>query len=174
MIDLSKLDLDSPEPPVERIEVAAPLKLATSRYQSWRPELGYLPIGITVGRYRAARYSYLSIGHLAPHELYLPRFKNIDNIPIERRVYRERLRVLEGEILAALQEVAQAHPDTPGVLLCFEDVNGKDGPNGCHRRWFAQYADERWGWDVPELPNPAWVAPAQPRKPKPPAPPTLF
>ncbi|MGY3199733.1 hypothetical protein [Streptomyces sp. TE5632] len=174
MLDLSKLDLEAPEPPVERRRVVQPLELATTRYQNWRPDSGYLPVGITVGKPRFVRFSYLSIKALAPYELMQGPLKGVNNIPLERRVYRERLRMYEHEILTALQDIARAHPGTPACLMCFEDVNGKDGPDGCHRRWYAQWADERYGWDIPELPNPADAAPAQPRRPKPPAPPTLF
>lgn len=174
MIDLSTLDLNAPEAPAERTEAPQPLQLATTRFQNWRPEGGYLPVGITVGRPRFVRYDYVSVSVLAPFELMRGALKGIDNIEIERKVYRERLRVYEPEILAALDELAHKYQDTAAALMCFEDVNGKDGPNGCHRRWFAQWADERWGWDIPELPDPAGNAPARPRRPKAPEPPTLF
>ena len=125
-------------------------------------------MGITTGRPRFVRYQYLTIKALAPWELMRGPLKDIDSIPIETRVYRERLRVHEDEILAALHEIASVHPGAPAVLMCFEDVNGKDGPDGCHRRWFAQWAAERYGWDIPELPNPGSAAggPATPIKPK--------
>ncbi|MFF7603233.1 hypothetical protein [Streptomyces mirabilis] len=173
MLDVSKIDLTAPEPPIEPREVTQLLELATTRYQNWRPDSGYLPVGITVGRPRFVRYSYESIPALAPHELMRGPLANINNIEIERKVYFARLRVYESEILAALQELARRYPDTPACLMCFEDVNGKDGPNGCHRRWYAQRAGERYGWDIPELPNPAGVAPARQAKPKPEEP-TLF
>lgn len=173
MIYLTNLDLNAPEPETERIEVPPPLPLATSRYQNWRESAG-VPIGITVGRPRFVRYDYVSISHLAPHELFRAPFKNIDNIPIERRVYRERLRVFEPEILEALEEVARSYPDLPGVLMCFEDVNGGEA---CHRQWASEWFGQRFGWNVPELPDPADAAPRQPKGRKPataPAPDTLF
>ncbi|MFI9418065.1 hypothetical protein [Streptomyces werraensis] len=171
MIDLSKLDLNGPEQPVEPKRVVQPLQLATTRYQNWRPELGYLPVGVTVGRPRFVRYSFESIPVLAPHELMRGPLKGIDNVAVERIVYFERLRQYEHEILAALQELARRYPGTPACLMCFEDVNGG---HDCHRRWYAEWAGKRYGWDVPELPNPAWVAEAPPKKAKPEAPPTLF
>jgi hypothetical protein len=174
VLDVSKIDLTAPLPPVEPREVVQPMELATTRYQNWRTELGFLPVGITVGRPRFVRYAYESIPALAPFELMKGPLAGVNNIEIERKVYYARLRVYESEILAALQELARRYPDTPACLMCFEDVNGKDGPDGCHRRWYAQWAGERYGWDIPELPNPAWVAPAQPRKPKAPKPDTLF
>lgn len=173
MIDLKSLGLDGPEPSVERIEVTQPLELVTSRWQNWREEAG-VPVGITVGRPRFVRYNYLTIKALAPWELMKPPLKGIDDIPIERRVYRRRLAAHEQEILGALNELAQTYPGLPAVLMCFEDVLGKDGPDGCHRRWVAQWWQERYGWDVPELAARAGAAPAQPRKPKPEQPPTLF
>lgn len=172
MIDLSRLDLNAPEAPVERIEAPQPLQLATTRYQSWRESSGYLPVGITVGRPRFVRFDYVSLSALAPHELMKGRFAKIDNIAIERKIYFERLRVYEPEILASLEELAQKYPDFPACLMCFEDVNGG---HDCHRRWYAEWAGKRYGWEIPELPNPAGAAElARPKKPKAPEAPTLF
>ncbi|MFI2434668.1 hypothetical protein [Streptomyces sp. NPDC018693] len=174
MLDVSQIDLTAPEPPVEQRQVTQLLELATTRYQNWRPDSGYLPVGITVGRPRFVRYSFETIPALAPYELMRGPLAGVNNIEIERKVYYARLRTYESEILAALQELAARYPGTPACLMCFEDVNGKDGPDGCHRRWYAQWAEARYGWDIPELPNPAGVAPSQPRKARPPAPPTLW
>ncbi|MFZ3595063.1 hypothetical protein [Streptomyces sp. BH104] len=124
-----------------------PLPLATSRYQDWRPEHG-VPIGITVGRPRFVRYPFLQIKALAPWELFKPPYKGIDNVEIERRVYRERLQIHREEILAGLVEVAEGHPGQRGVLLCFENVNKGEE---CHRRWAAEWFIEVYGWDVPEI-----------------------
>ncbi|WP_225846913.1 hypothetical protein [Streptomyces sp. HPF1205] len=126
---------------------AQPMPLATSRYQNWRPEHG-IPIGITVGRPRFVRYEFLRVSSLAPHELFKPPYKDIDDIPVERQVYRERLVTHREEILADLTAIAQAHPDQTGVLLCFEDVNKGEA---CHRRWAAKWFEEEYGWTVPEL-----------------------
>ncbi|MFC9604566.1 hypothetical protein ACFTTN_14045 [Streptomyces niveus] len=171
MIDLSRLDLNAPEDPAERIEAPQPLQLATTRYQNWRPDGGYLPVGVTVGRPRFVRYDYVTVSVLAPHELMRGKFKGIDNIEIERKIYRERLRVCEPEILDALDELARKYPDVPAALMCFEDVNGG---LDCHRRWAAEWFGQRFGWEVPELPNPAGTGPARPARPKTPEPPTLF
>ncbi|MFD3612362.1 DUF488 family protein [Streptomyces atroolivaceus] len=172
MIDLSRLDLNGPEAPVERIETAQPLQLATTRYQNWRETSGYLPVGITVGRPRFVRYDYVSLSALAPHELMKGQFKGIDNIAIERKVYFERLRVYEAEILAALEELAHKYPEVPACLMCFEAVAEKG--EECHRRWYAEWAGQRYGWDIPELAPPAGTGPARPKRPKPPEAPTLF
>ncbi|MEU5497954.1 hypothetical protein [Streptomyces griseofuscus] len=170
MIDLKSLGLDGPEPDVERIQVAQPLELVTSRYQNWREDAG-IPIGITVGRPRFVRYNFIQIKALAPWELMKPPLKGIDNIPIERRVYRQRLVRHEAEILAALDEVAQSYPNLPGVLMCFENVNAGEA---CHRQWAAEWFQQRYGWEVLELPNPGGTR--RPTAPKPTATPpqTLF
>ncbi|WP_228980157.1 DUF488 family protein [Streptomyces sp. DH12] len=170
MINLHHLGLHGPEPAVERIDVAQPLDLATGRYQDWREEAG-VPIGITVGRPRFVRYRYIQIQALAPWELMRPPLKGIDDIPIERRVYRQRLTRHEAEILAALREVARSYPTLPGVLLCYEKVNQGEA---CHRRWAAEWFLERYGWEVPELPDPQSATAPRARKPKMPEPPTLF
>lgn len=164
MVTLLSLGLPEQEPPVERVDVPQPLQLATSRYQNWREDSEYLPVGITTGRPRFVRYQYLTIKALAPWELMRGPLKGIDNIPIERRVYRERMRVHEDEVLAALREIAQVHPGVPAVLMCFEAVAEKG--EACHRRWFAEWAGERYGWEVPELPSPGTAARLGDGKPK--------
>jgi hypothetical protein len=173
MIDVRALDLAAPEQPVERVELAPPLQLATTRYQNWRPDSGYLPIGITVGRPRFFKADYVAVNALAPHELMKGALRGIDDIAIERKVYFARLQAYEPQILDALHGLAGQYPDTPAVLMCFEKVAelGED----CHRRWYAEWAGKRYGWDIPELPPPAGTAVNRPRKPKPTeAPPTLF
>jgi hypothetical protein len=172
VLDVSKLDLHGPEQPVEPREVRQPLELVTTRYQNWTPELGYLPVGITVGRPRFVRYSFESVPALAPHELMRGPLAKIDNIAVERIVYFERLRVYEHEILGALQELAARYPGVPACLMCFEKV--AELGEECHRRWYAEWAAARYGWEIPELPAPAGAAPTRPSKPKAPEPPTLF
>ncbi|PWI15983.1 hypothetical protein DI272_18800 [Streptomyces sp. Act143] len=172
MLDVRKLNLEGPEQPVERIEVRQPMELSTTRYQNWRPELGILPVGITVGRPRFVRYSFESVPVLAPHELMRGPLKGIDNIAVERIVYFERLRVYEHEILAALQELAKRYPETPACLMCFEAVAEKG--EECHRRWYAEWAQKRYGWDIPELEPRGGAVAARPDKPKAEEPPTLF
>lgn len=171
MLDVRQIDLTAPEPVFERREVVQPLGLATSRYQNWREETGHLPVGITVGRPRFVRYSYETIPALAPHELMRGPLAKVNDVAIERKVYFARLRVYESEILAALQELARRYPDVPACLMCFEDVNGGEA---CHREWAAEWFGKRFGWEVPELPNPPGTAPAKPRGPKTSAPETLF
>lgn len=124
-----------------------PLRLFTSRYQFFRPEFG-VPIGITVGRPRFVRYAFERVSALAPHELFKPPYKDIDDVVVERRVYRERLVTHEGLILEQLAEVAARYPGQIGVLLCFEDVLAGQA---CHRRWAAEWFAERFGWDIPEM-----------------------
>ncbi|MYR54721.1 hypothetical protein GTY54_00150 [Streptomyces sp. SID625] len=172
MLDVSKLDLNGPEQPVERIEVRQPMELATTRYQNWKPGSPYLPVGVTVGRPRFFPHPYETIPALAPVELMKGALRGIDDIAVERIVYFERLRVYEREILAALQELAARYPGAPACLMCFEKV--AELGEECHRRWYAEWAEKRYGWEIPELPAPSGTAPARPSRPKPEAPPTLF
>ncbi|GGQ50015.1 hypothetical protein GCM10010250_22020 [Streptomyces althioticus] len=171
MIDLSKLDLNGPEPTFELRQVTQPMGLATTRYQNWRESTGHLPVGITVGRPRFVRFSYETIPALAPFELMRGPLAKVNDVAIERKVYFARLKVYESEILAALQELARRYPDTPACLMCFEDVNGGEA---CHREWAAEWFGKRFGWTVPELPDPADAAPKAARKPTAPKPDTLF
>lgn len=123
--------------------------LATSRYQDYRPEWG-VAVRITVGRPRFFPHPYGEALSLAPYELFQPPYKGIDNIDVERRVYRERLERYEQRILAELTAIADRNPGKALILLCFENVNaGQD----CHRRWAAEWFSERFGWVVPEIPT---------------------
>lgn len=128
------------------------LPLATSRYQNWREELAedHVAVGVTVGRPRFFRGPLNRMNVLAPHELFLPENKNLDHIPTETRIYRERLVRHRSEILDGFAELADLYPGKTAVLMCFEDVNGGAA---CHREWLSQWLREEFGWDVPELPT---------------------
>lgn len=132
---------------------AMPMPLATSRYQDYRPEHG-VPIRITVGHPRFFKHKYETAMALAPHELFKPPYKGIDDIPTETLVYNRRLNEHAAEILAQLRAVAARHPGQTGVLLCYEKVNQGEA---CHRRWFATWAETMWGWNIPEIGSPEWT-----------------
>ncbi|MER6828841.1 hypothetical protein [Streptosporangium sp. NPDC000563] len=124
-----------------------PLLLTTGRYKDFDPKYG-VAIRITVGRPRFVRYPYEEALSLAPHELFKPPYKDIDDIPTERWVYNKRLAEHEAAILEELRSVARKHPGRGGVLLCYENVNAGEA---CHRRWAAEWFKQRYGWNIPEI-----------------------
>ncbi|MFI9591166.1 hypothetical protein [Nonomuraea sp. NPDC052265] len=124
-----------------------PVMLATSSWKSFDPELG-VPIRITVGHPRFVRYPYEKAMSLAPHELFAPPYKDIDDIPTERWVYNKRLVAHQDDILRELTEIAAKYPGRTGVLLCYENVNAGEA---CHRRWAAEWFHTNYGWEVPEI-----------------------
>jgi hypothetical protein len=67
---------------------------------------------------------------------------------VARRRYQDRLEEKTDQFVAALADVARQHPAERLCVLCFEDVlAGQD----CHRRWFAEWFERRFGVVVPEL-----------------------
>jgi hypothetical protein len=125
------------------------MKLATSRYHA--PDLivasGLAPVGITVSppRWRLAYELAGNVGVLAPHGLL-----EVDDLAEFERRYRERLDRLGVEPIRALLAAFAAFSAENGcVLLCYE----KDAEL-CHRRFFAQWWEERTGEHVPELGRP--------------------
>jgi hypothetical protein len=122
--------------------ITAPL--ATGRYGSWRPGDG-VPIRTTVGYPRFWRHGdLLFIRLLAPFGIF---GKGLD--PDEaHRLYLARLDGHAEEILVALTDVANQHPGRTLCLLCFEDVHQGEA---CHRRWFADWYQQHFGVEVPEL-----------------------
>jgi hypothetical protein len=131
---------------VEDLAVIAEAGVVTSRYQSWRPEFG-VPVRITVGEPKFWRSGVLEdVPELAPWERatwYLP------TVAERRAVYEKRLARYGDEAIAKLAEIAQRHSGRRLVLLCFEDVNAGEE---CHRRWCAEWFEQRHGLVVPELP----------------------
>jgi hypothetical protein len=134
---------------MEHSNVALPMPLVTGRWQDFRPDFG-VPIRITVGHPKFVRYAYERAMSLAPHELFRPPYKDIDDIPTEKWVYFKRLVEHEAAILRELAAVAAKHPGRTGVLLCYENVNAGEE---CHRRWAAEWFRDNYGWDVPEIPT---------------------
>ena len=65
--------------------------------------------------------------------------------------YQARMDALTVEGIAA--ELEAAYPEGRIVLLCFEDVHGRELPPAqiCHRRTFAEWWQDRAGDVVPEL-----------------------
>ncbi|MEZ0073564.1 hypothetical protein [Planotetraspora sp. GP83] len=129
------------------VRILQPMPLATSRYQDFRPEFG-VPIRITVGHPKFFTIPYERAMSLAPVELFQPPYKNIDDIPTEKWVYNKRLNEHQAAILRELEAIAAKYPGTTGVLLCYENVNKGEA---CHRRWAAEWFEQKYGWQVPEI-----------------------
>ena len=65
-----------------------------------------------------------------------------------RERYERRLDERSDEVVALLARLAVEHPGEQLCLLCFEDVHAGQE---CHRRWLAEWIEDRFGIDVPEL-----------------------
>jgi hypothetical protein len=117
--------------------------IVTGRYRLWRPEHG-VAVQITVGTPKFGRWPDLVDGRImAPFGLLS------EDMPTDeaRRRYRQRLDDRADRVVAALASIATRHPNQTLCLLCFEDVHAGEE---CHRRWLADWLDDRYGIVVPE------------------------
>lgn len=154
-----------------------PLQLKTGSYASWRPSEG-VAVRVTVGRPKPQYFAppYEELLTIAPWELFQGgRYLNLPE-PEELRLYRHRLHTRRARLLKELAELADRIDGQAAVLLCYEDVHAGEI---CHRRWFADWAEEVWGWQIPEIPPASSRMPVQRDRTKkaPPAPeppPCLF
>jgi Protein of unknown function, DUF488 len=65
-----------------------------------------------------------------------------------RARYVDRLDRHAEEVVAELSAIARRHPGRVLCLLCFDDVHAGEV---CHRRWFADWYEARYGIVVPEV-----------------------
>jgi hypothetical protein len=118
--------------------------LVTGRYARWMPGHG-VPIRTSVGAPRFWRHGPLVfVEDLAPFGIFgkdLPAH-------VARGRYMDRLQEKAGQFVPALAAIARQHPGERLCVLCFEDVHaGRE----CHRRWFAEWFEHRFGDVVPEV-----------------------
>ena len=121
--------------------------IATSRYQARELIVAssLAPVRITVGypRFRLGYELAGSYAGLAPHGLLGKGLNEADFT----RLYRLRLDEIGPETIQ--DELCRLAGGRPGVVvLCFEDVIAGEG---CHRRDFATWWEERTGNEVAEL-----------------------
>jgi hypothetical protein len=123
-------------------------KLRTARYQDWRPQHG-VPVRISVGAPKFWRGRKLVDGRVAaPWGLIESAGKAALSIDERRERYEQRLDEKGDEVVALLARIAVEHPGEQLCLCCFEDVHAGQE---CHRRWLAEWLEDRFGIDVPEL-----------------------
>jgi hypothetical protein len=129
---------------VNDLDLVRSTRVATGRYQSWQPGHG-VPVRITVGapKFWGNRRQLADLRVVAPYGLMDPA------IPTDecRQRYLARLEPRAGRIVADLARIARQHPGEQLVLLCFEDVSKDE----CHRTWLAEWLEEHYGIEVPEL-----------------------
>jgi hypothetical protein len=131
--------------PSADLDLLALAPLVTGRYQSWKPG-GGVPIRSTVGYPKFWRHGPLChVTEITPYGVF---GKGLD-ADTARSLYRKRLDRHAGTIPTRLGEIARRHRGQPVVVLCFEDVFAGEV---CHRRWFAEWFEERYGVTVAELP----------------------
>jgi hypothetical protein len=74
---------------------------------------------------------------------------------VARERYERRLDEKGDEVVALLARLAVEHPGEQLVLCCFEDVHAGQE---CHRRWLAEWLEDRYDIEVPELTESAQLA----------------
>ena len=70
--------------------------------------------------------------------------------PTSRSASTARLDRHGADGIAKLAEIARRNPAERLVLLCFEDVNAGEE---CHRRWLAEWMEQKYQLTVTELPD---------------------
>ena len=129
------------QPLAEDLALLAAAPLVTGRYAAFRPEHG-VPIRSTCGAPKRFRGGPLVFARqLAPWGLLSPTISDDE----ARRRYVARL---DDTIVMFLAGVARAFPGQQLVVLCYENVHAGQH---CHRRWFAEWFEGRYGIEVPEL-----------------------
>lgn len=126
-----------------------PMPLYTASYRTWRPEFG-VPCRITVGRPKPSYFPhpYQELLTLAPWELFQHGRYLEQPLDVELRLYRQRLHKRKARLLDEMAALSAQIDGMPLVLLCYENVwKGEI----CHRRWFADWAMQQWGWEILEL-----------------------
>jgi hypothetical protein len=131
--------------PLEDLALLAAAPLVTGRYQAWRPDSG-VPIRSTVGYPKFWRHGAMPHAkEITPYGVF---GKGLDP-DTARTAYRKRLDHHAETIVASLADLARRHPGKALCILCFENVHAGEA---CHRRWFAEWMEERYGIAVAELP----------------------
>jgi hypothetical protein len=120
--------------------------LFTGRYQTWRPGTG-VPIRTTIGSPKFWRHGPMErIAGITPYGVF--RNPDLETTEEQQAAYMARLDDRADQILTDLDKLAARHPGKNLVILCFDDVwAGVE----CHRRWFANWWETRFGTEVPEL-----------------------
>jgi hypothetical protein len=127
------------------LELLAAAPLVTGRYGKFNPDLG-VPIRSTVGYPRFWRHGPLvHAKEITPYGVFGNR--ELDD-SAQRIAYLARLQDLAVPAVEFLAGVARQHPGQRLVVCCFEDVHAGEE---CHRRWFADWFESRYGIAVPEL-----------------------
>ena len=128
------------------LDLIARAGLVTSRYAGFELRYG-VPVRISIGEPRFWRLGPLEfVRELCPWER---ASWDRPTEPERRAVYEQRLERHADPVVARLAQIARVHGGGHQlVLLCFEDVwAGQE----CHRRWFAEWFEARYGVVVPEL-----------------------
>lgn len=125
--------------------------LATCSYSQFTPDMG-VPVGTSVGKHRGFPHAE-QVDALKPWTT----FRKMSDRPLseQRDRYQRQLTDTEQRVSRALHDLTARYPGHRLVLLCWCDLSRPDtGPNGCHRRWAADWLEQR-GLTVPELAPPA-------------------
>jgi hypothetical protein len=117
-------------------------RLATASYSAWRPWMG-VPVGTSIGSPKWWTGPTIQDGRsMAPWG----RLFDIEDAAEFRTAYRARLHRRQYVIFRQLDELADAYPGVPLILMCFERR-----PEDCHRSVLAGWLDEMLDVYVPEV-----------------------
>jgi hypothetical protein len=121
-------------------------RLATGSYRDHRPDLG-VPVATSVGPHPAFRNAP-QVHALKPFGV----FGVMSDRPVveQRTAYLARLHKHARTIERVLDDLTATYPGQTLVVLCWcpRDIAVQ---GACHRRWAADWLDEHYGVQVPEV-----------------------
>lgn len=121
------------------------LNLATCSYRDYHTGMG-VPIGTSIGRNKQMPEA-VDLNALKPWTTFR---KMSDRPPEEQRArYQQQLTETEERVAHSLQAIQQHYPGIRLMLLCWCHLP-RVGADGCHRRWAADWLEQR-GMACPEL-----------------------
>jgi hypothetical protein len=140
---------DWPDELVPELTELMSVTMLTARFSGFQRARG-VPVRTTVGAPRFWRSDSMGdlvvIAEIAPHGVF--RNRKLPELEDQERAYLLRCDDFASDIVHRLAETARAYPGETLCLLCFEDVHAGQV---CHRRWFAEWFEKRYGIAIPEL-----------------------
>lgn len=122
--------------------------LVTTSYAAFKPDLG-VPLATSIGKPKNFPYPRHDLKVLMPWVTFRKPPFDRDMTAAAKR-YKEYLTEKKATIEHVLDEYAARYDGTPLCLLCYES-KGEAMRGGCHRRWFADWVQDSYGFHVPEV-----------------------
>jgi hypothetical protein len=119
--------------------------LVTASYSSYRRSAG-VPVRTSVGSPKWFQHDHEFAKVLAPFGIFgNDKYRGEE---LMRDAYRKKLWSQAAHVEAELDALSFRHPDQHLCMLCYCNVRKGEY---CHRRWFAEWITDMYGFQVPEF-----------------------